>query len=131
MSKVRVPRRTVKGKRLYDARRRREQASRSRDNAIEAAERRFLRNGYANTTIAEIADDAAVSVDTIYKSFCSKAGLIRANRARAPLGEGTMAAERRAHALHTHEAHLPTSVTGFVRFTNERAPRACLTQPPL
>src|SRR5260370_16009779 len=105
MSKVRVPRRTVKGKRLYDARRRREQASRSRDNAIEAAERRFLRNGYANTTIAEIADDAAVSVDTIYKSFGGKAGLIRAIRARALLGEGTVAAERRAHALHPHGAH--------------------------
>src|SRR5260370_24799044 len=101
MSKVGGPRRTVRGKRLYDARRRREQASRSRDNAIEAAERRFLRNGYANTTIAEIADDAAVSVDTIYKSFGGKADLIRAIRARALVGEGTVAAERRSDALHT------------------------------
>src|SRR5258708_12637868 len=96
MSKVRVPRRTVKGKRLYDARRRREQASRSRDNAIAAAERRFLRNGYANTTIAEIADDAAGSVDTIYKSFGGQAGPIPAIPPPAPPGEGTTPPQPRA-----------------------------------
>jgi len=124
MSKVRVPRRTVKGKRLYDARRRREQASRSRDNAIEAAERRFLRNGYANTTIAEIADDAAVSVDTIYKSFGGKAGLIRAIRARALLGEGTVAAERRSDALHTDGADPRKIIEGWGELTTEVAPRA-------
>src|SRR5258708_15093262 len=94
MTKVRVPRRTVKGKRLYDARRRREQASRSRDNAIEAAERRFLRNGYANTTIAEIADDAAVSLDTLYKSFGGKGGLFPANPPPALPGGGTVSAPR-------------------------------------
>src|SRR5258708_20017935 len=124
MSKVRVPRRTVKGKRLYDARRRREQASRSRDNAIAAAERRFLRNGYANTTIAEIADDAAVSVDTIYKSFGGKAGLIRAIRARALLGEGTVAAERRSDALHTDGADPRKIIEGWGELTTEVAPRA-------
>src|SRR5260370_20538448 len=124
MSKVRVPRRTVKGKRLYDARRRREQASRSRDNAIEAAERRFLRNGYANTTIAEIADDAAVSVDTIYKSFGGKAGLIRAIRARALVGEGTVAAERRSDALHTVQREPRKIIEGWGVLTTEVAPRA-------
>src|SRR5258708_8639913 len=124
MSKERGPGRTVKGKRLYDARRRRAQASRSRDNAIEAAERRFLRNGYANTTIAEIADDAAVSVDTIYKSFGGKAGLIRAIRARALLGEGTVAAERRADAPHTHGADPPQIIDGWGELTTEIAPPA-------
>src|SRR5260370_18742942 len=110
MSKVRVPRRTVKGKRLYDARRRREQASRSRDNAIEAAERRFLRNGYANTTIAEIADDAAGSLHTIYKSFRGKARLFPAIPPPAPLGEGAIPPPRPAPALPTPRAAPPKTL---------------------
>ncbi len=124
MAKVREPRRAVKGKRLYDARGRREQAGRSRDNAIEAAERRFLRQGYANTTIAAIADDARVSVDTIYKSFGGKAGLIRAIRARALLGEGSVAAEQRSDALHTVQTDPRKIIEGWGTLTTEVAPRA-------
>jgi AcrR family transcriptional regulator len=124
MLKVRVPRRTVKARRRYDARGRREQAGRSRDNAIEAAERRFLRDGYASTTIAAIADDAGVSVDTIYKSFGGKAGLIRAIRARALLGEGTVAAEQRSDALHTRQRDPRKIIQGWGVLTTEVVPRA-------
>jgi AcrR family transcriptional regulator len=124
MSKVRVPRRPVKEKRSYDARGRRNQAGRTRDTAIQAAERRFLRDGYANTTIAAIADDAGVSVDTIYKSFGGKAGLIRAIRARALLGEGTIAAEQRSDALHTREHDPRKIIQAWGVLTTEVAPRA-------
>lgn len=123
MSKLRGPRRAVKGRR-YDASRRREQARRSRDGTIEAAERHFLRAGYANTTIAAIADDAGVSVDTIYKSFGGKAGLIRAIRARALLGEGAVAAEQRSDALHTLERDPRKIIRGWGELTTEVAPRA-------
>lgn len=124
MARVRAPRHTVKAKRVYDASGRREQAGRSRDRAIQAAERHFLRDGYANTTIAAIADDVGVSVDTIYKSFGGKAGLIRAIRARAILGEGTIAAERRSDALHTRKHDPREIIQGWGTLTTEVAPRA-------
>ena len=124
MRRLRVPPRAVKGKRPYDQRRRREQASRSRDRTIEAAERHFLRDGYANTTIAAVADDAGVSVDTIYKSFGGKAGLIRAIRARALLGEGAAPAEQRSDALHTTEHDPRQIIQRWGVLTTEVAPLA-------
>jgi|SRR5579859_594855 len=123
MAKLGVPRHTVKGKRRYDVRGRRERAGLSRDAAVRAAERRFLRDGYANTTIAAIADDAGVSVDTIYKSFGGKAGLIRAVRARALLGEGTVPAEQRSDALRTRERDPRKIIEGWGVLTTEVAPR--------
>ncbi len=119
-----MPGQTVKVKRRYDVRGRREQAARSHDAAIQAAERRFLRDGYPNTTIAAIADDAGVSVDTIYKSFGGKAGLIRAIRARALLGEGAVVAEQRSDALHTLERDPRKIIQGWGVLTAEVAPRA-------
>lgn len=124
MRTVRVPRRAVKGKRPYDAGRRREQASRARDRTIEVAERQFLRAGYANTTIAAIADDAGVSVDTIYKSFGGKAGLIRAIRARALLGEAAVPAEQRSNALHAREHDPRQIIQRWGALTAEVAPLA-------
>ena len=78
---------TIERKRPYDASRRQEQARRTRDRIVDAAERRFLRDGYAATTIAAIAADADVSADTIYKTFGGKPGLVRASgsaRSSAP-----------------------------------------------
>jgi AcrR family transcriptional regulator len=124
MRTLRVSPRAVKGKRTYDLRRRREQASRSRDRTIAAAERQFLRDGYANTTIAAIADDAGVSVDTIYKSFGGKAGLIRAIRTRALLGEGAVPAEQRSDALHTGEHDPRQIIRRWGVLTTEVAPLA-------
>ncbi len=85
--------RAVKG-RSYDASLRREQARRNHDRIIEMAQRRFLRSGYGPTTISAIAKDAGVSVDTIYKSFGGKAGLVRAMSARALEGTGPVPAEQ-------------------------------------
>jgi AcrR family transcriptional regulator len=96
-------RRAVKGKRPYDASSRRELARRNRSGIIEAAERRFLNDGYAPTTIAAIAADAAVSVDTIYKSFGGKPGLVRAIREQALRGARPLPAEQRSDELHTRE----------------------------
>src|ERR1700693_362981 len=95
--------RTVKGKRSYDASLRRAQARRSHDRVVEMAQRRFLHDGYGPTTISAIAEDAGVSVDTIYKSFGGKPGLIRAMAAKALLGKGPVPAERRSDDLQTRE----------------------------
>jgi AcrR family transcriptional regulator len=43
---------------------------------IEAARRLFEKNGYAGTTLAAIASEADVVVETIYRSFDGKAGLL-------------------------------------------------------
>ena len=43
---------------------------------IDAARRLFEKNGYAGTTLAAIASEADVVVETIYRSFDGKAGLL-------------------------------------------------------
>lgn len=85
-----------RGPRDYDATGRRLRAARTRQTLVDAAERRFLTDGYASTTIAAVAADAGVSVDTVYKSFGGKPGLIRAIRDRALAGRGPVHAEQRS-----------------------------------
>jgi AcrR family transcriptional regulator len=113
----------VKKKRPYDARRRQEQAAHNRGKITEAAERRFLRDGYSVTTIAAIAADTGVSVDTIYKSFGGKPGLVRAIRTRALEGEGPVPAEQRSDALHTPEGDPRTVIEAWGALVTEVAPR--------
>ena len=55
--------------RRYNSTRRRQQAQQNRHAVLAAARQRFLAQGYAATTIAEIARDAGVSVETVYKSL--------------------------------------------------------------
>jgi AcrR family transcriptional regulator len=71
---------TVKGPspRRYDSTRRRQQAEQNRQGVLQAARQRFLAQGYAATTVAEIARDAGVSVETVYKVFATKAGVLKA-----------------------------------------------------
>jgi AcrR family transcriptional regulator len=64
-------------RRRYDASRRQEQARANRAAVLAAARRRFLANGYAATTLAAVAADADVSVETIYKAFGNKPGLLK------------------------------------------------------
>jgi AcrR family transcriptional regulator len=117
-------RRAVKGKRRYDASSRREQARRNQSRIIEAAQRRFLDDGYALTTIAAIADDAEVSVDTIYKSFGGKPGLVRAVREHALRGGRSAPAEQRSDKLQAGELDPRKIIEGWGRLTTEIAPRA-------
>lgn len=113
--------RHVKSRR-YDSSRRKQAALAHRNRILEAAQRRFLRNGYGPTTIAAIAADAAVSVDTIYKSFGGKPGLIRAIRARALRGVGPVPAERRSDELQEREADPVQIIKGWGRFVTEIMP---------
>ncbi len=113
----------VKPKRVYDASHRRELARRNQARIVEHAERRFLRDGYATTTVAAIAADAGVSADTIYKSFGGKPGLVRAIRAHALQGERREPAERRSDELHTHGADPREIIQAWGTLTAEIAPR--------
>jgi AcrR family transcriptional regulator len=68
----------VKPRRRYDATGRRARAQQTRDEIAEAARRLFIENGYAGTTIADVARQAHVSPETIYKGFGSKRALLDA-----------------------------------------------------
>ena len=65
-------------KRNYDSSRRRQQADENRRRVLDAARARFLRDGYRATTMAQIAEDADVSPQTVAKQFGNKSGLVRA-----------------------------------------------------
>jgi len=54
---------------------RRRDAARTRQALLDAARRRFARDGYAATTVRDIADDAGVNVALISRYFASKEGL--------------------------------------------------------
>jgi AcrR family transcriptional regulator len=62
---------------------RRRDASRTRQALLDAARRRFARDGYAATTVRDIADDAGVNVALISRYFASKEGLFEACLATA------------------------------------------------
>src|SRR5690242_4640754 len=109
----------VKAQRRYDSRRRQEQARQTRQSIVDAAKTRFLRDGFAATTIAAIAADVGVSVDTIYKTFGGKPGLVRAIHDQGLAGEGPVHAEIRSDALQTTERDPRQIMRGIGRFVTE------------
>ncbi len=114
---------SVKPRRPYDSVRRREQARLTREAILESAQRLFLADGFAPTTIATIAQAARVSVDTIYKTFGGKPGLVRAICQQALAGEQPVPAETRSDALQASEHDPRAIIRGWGRLTTEIAPR--------
>src|SRR5947209_15601083 len=113
----------VKRTRTYDSPRRRDQAARTRAAVLAAARELFLRDGVGVTTIAAIAEAATVSVDTVYKAFGGKPGLLRALCDEALAGEGPVHAETRSDALQRSDASAESVVRGFGRLSAEVGPR--------
>jgi AcrR family transcriptional regulator len=68
----------VKRPRRYDSSRRRAQAEATQQEILEAAKRLIDRQGYAATSMAEIAAEAGVALKTVYVAFGTKAGVLRA-----------------------------------------------------
>jgi AcrR family transcriptional regulator len=60
-----------------------ERALVTRRRIADAARRLFVRDGYAATTLAGIATEAGVAVQTVYAVYGSKAGILRALREAA------------------------------------------------
>lgn len=114
----------VKGRRRYDATRRRAEAQRTREEVITAARRLFLTDGYPGTTVAAIAKAAGVSVETVYKRFGGKPGLVRAIWDAGLQGSGDSPAERRSDALHDHESDPHAIVQAWGALVAEVAPLA-------
>jgi AcrR family transcriptional regulator len=93
----------VKPRRRYDSSGRQAQTRRNRQAILDAAHRQFLEGGYAATTIAAVAAEAGVSVETIYKAFGGKSGLVRAIYDRGLAGPEPVPAYRRADEIRERE----------------------------
>jgi AcrR family transcriptional regulator len=111
----------VKGTRRYDSRSRRAQALRNRDAVLHAAQRQFLDAGYAATTIAGIAGEAGVSVETVYKAFGGKSGLVRAIYDRGLAGRGPISAYQRSDQMRAQESDPKTIMSNWAALTAEVA----------
>ena len=68
--------RAVKG-RAYDNSRREAAARETRNGIVDAAHRLFLARGYAGTSLTDVADEAGVSVQTVYGQLGSKRVLLK------------------------------------------------------
>jgi AcrR family transcriptional regulator len=112
----------VKPKRRYDSSGRRAQAHRSRQAILDTAERLFLRDGYAATTVAAIAGEAGVSVETVYKAFGGKPGLVRGIYDRGLAGREPIPAFQRSDAMRERETDPRTIMRNWGKLVSELSP---------
>ena len=75
------------GTRRYHSPRRRMQADQTREAVLEAAVRLFAESGWAGTGVRDVARAAAVSVETVYATFGSKAQLLKSALEVAVVGD--------------------------------------------
>lgn len=122
MTTMGPPGRAVKSARRYDSTSRLRAAEQTRGRVLDVARERFLANGYAGTTVAAIATAAGVSVETIYKSYGGKAGLVRALRDAALRGVGAVPAEQRSDAQAAAAGDPREIIAGWARLTSEVMP---------
>jgi len=120
---VEQPTEQVNARRAYNSDRRRQRSRDTHAALLDVARTRFLEHGYSATTIDSIAADADVSAATIFKTYASKAGLVRALCERALGGRGSVAAEQRSDALQANESDPRKIIAGWGRLTAEVAPR--------
>lgn len=114
--------------RTYRSPRREQQAARTRRAVLRAARDLFVRKGYADTTVADVARRAKVSVDTLYASVGRKPQLLLAVH-DMELAEGTapVPAEQRDYvravrAAPTAEAKLRTYAAAMARVLPRTVP---------
>jgi AcrR family transcriptional regulator len=113
----------VNARRRYDSSGRRERARQTRDEITDIARELFLTRGYGATTVAAIAAAADVSVETIYKSFHGKPGLVRAIIEKGLAGEGPIPAEQRSDLIRETEPDSRNILKAWGTFTAEIGPR--------
>ena len=113
----------VNTRRRYDSSGRQERARQTRDQITDTARDLFLSRGYAATTVAAVAAAAHVSVETIYKGFGGKPGLVRAIIERGLAGEGPVPAEQRSDQIRDTEPDPRKILAAWGAFTAELAPR--------
>ena len=116
-------------KRPYDARRRQARAEEEREatrrRVVEAARQLFLTRGYVATTMADIAREAGVALQSVYKAGQSKAELLHlvADVAVAGDDRAVMLLERPSYAAigtETDPAHQVELIAALIAATMER-----------
>lgn len=112
----------VKTPRRYDSSARRARAEQKRAEILKVATDRFLRDGYAATTLSGIAGEAGVSVETIHKAFGGKAGLVRRLWRKGLEGAGPVPAERRSDAIRAATTDPRELIRAWGRFVSELSP---------
>jgi AcrR family transcriptional regulator len=117
----------VKRTRRYDASGRRAQARRTREAILDIAQRRFLSDGYAATTVAAIARESGVSVESIYKGFGGKAGLVKGLYERGLQGRGPVPATQRSDQM----KEAATDPLGILRHWGTFAAEVASTLTPI
>ena len=113
----------VNTRRRYDSSGRRERARQTRDADHRRRRELFLADGYAATTVAAIAAAARVSVETIYKGFGGKPGLVRAIVEKGLAGEGPVPAEQQSDHIRDTEPDPRRILAAWGAFTAQIAPR--------
>jgi AcrR family transcriptional regulator len=112
----------VKKGRRYDSTGRIAQALRNRAAILDVAQRQFLERGYAATTVASIAGEAGVSVETVYKAFGGKAELVGAIYERGLIGRQQASVYERSDAMREHETNPETILRVWAGFIAELGP---------
>ncbi len=116
------------GSRSYHSPRRAEQAAATRGAVLAAAREAFVSNGYAATTVADIARRARVAVDTVYTTVGRKPALLREVLETAISGtdQAVPAADRdyveRVRAAPTAAAKIETYARALVAIQARLAP---------
>ena len=113
----------VKTPRRYDSTGRRGRARRAQTHVLKVAEELFLRDGYAATTVAAVAAAAGVSVETIYKTFRGKPGLIRAIQRAGLAGTGPVPAPDRSDEMSGGDLPAEAILRHWATLTKEVMPR--------
>jgi AcrR family transcriptional regulator len=119
---------TKRDTRRYHSPRRAEQAAQTRHAVLAAARELFVSNGYAATTVAEIAREARVAVDTVYATVGRKPALLREVLESAISGsDAAVPADQRDYVARTQAAvsardKITAYVTGLVEVQSRLAP---------
>jgi AcrR family transcriptional regulator len=105
--------------RRYDASTRRARSVARRDAVVEVARRHFLARGFTATTIVDVAADAQVSVESVYKWFGSKVGLLKAVWDQSLAGSEPTHAELRSDAGSRAATDGPSVIRSWARLSAE------------
>jgi AcrR family transcriptional regulator len=114
--------------RRYHSPRRAEQAAVTRGAVLAAARELFVSNGYAATTVADIARQARVAVDTVYATVGRKPALLREVLEMAISGtdQAVPASQRdyvaRVRAAPSARGKIAAYIAGLVRIQDRLAP---------
>ncbi|MFI0421321.1 TetR/AcrR family transcriptional regulator [Spongiactinospora sp. 9N601] len=108
------------GRRPYNSLRRVTQAKQTRAEIADAARRLFMSQGWAATTVRDVAREAGVAVPTVYAAYQNKAGLVWALADAADLAAGLPQTVDELEATTDPRRHLAV-MAGYDRRLFERA----------